>query len=127
MIFEFSWSWYEDYRPTILEGPDKTQEEFEEDCKKAMKECFNSFMKTQEKEDMWAGLSDWVEFAAKKLEDYGYKIVKPICVNYWGLYLPKHYDKGDEDSEKQFPELQKEIAKMKDHNEKVENGLKGEK
>ena len=75
MIFEFSWSWHEDYCPILLEGPEKTKEEFEVDCKKAMSESFDEYMK---KEKSWASLPRWIEIASIKLEDYGYKIFKPI-------------------------------------------------
>jgi len=124
MIFEFSWSWYEDYCPILLEGPEKTKEEFEADCLKAMEEVFDAYM---EEEDSWAQLPRWVEVATEKLEDYGYKIFKPIHFGCFGLYIPKdsRYDKEpyhDED-EDQFPQFVEQIARMKKHNNILDEKL----
>ena len=124
MIFEFSWSWYEDYCPILLEGPEKIKEEFEADCKKAMAEVFDKYMEQMKKEDSWAQLPRWVEVASVKLEDYGYKIFKPVRFGCFGLYIPKndrYSDKNyhDED-EDQFPEFKEQIKKMKKHNNEMD-------
>jgi len=126
MIFEFSWSWYEDYCPVLLEGPEKTQPKFEADCKKAMAESFDTFMEEAKKRDMWAQLPRWAEVAAKKLEDYGYKIIKPISFDCFGLYIPKddRYDRDYHDKdEDQFPEFTEHIGKMKKHNNALDERL----
>ena len=124
MIFEFCWSWYEDYCPILLEGPEKTKEEFEVDCKKAMAESFDEYMV---QEDSWAQLPTWVEFASIKLEDYGYKIFRPISFGCFGLYIPKDDKYGDNDyhdeDEDQFPEFIEQIQKMKDHNNILDKKL----
>ena len=130
MIFEFSWSWYEDYCPILLEGPEKTQPEFEADCKKAMAESFDTYMEDPDQEGRWVQLPYWVEYAAKKLEDYGYKIFKPIEFGCFGLYIPKDDRYGDKDyhdeDEDQFPEFTEQIARMKKHNNALDQDLHGD-
>ncbi len=127
MIFEFSWSWYEDYCPILLEGPEKTPAEFEADCKKAMAESFDDYMKEAKLQDTWAQLPNWVEVATIKLEDYGYKIFDPIKFGCFGLYIPKDDRYGDKDyhdeDEDQFPEFAKQISKMKEHNNALDAEL----
>ncbi len=123
MIFEFYWTWHEDYSPILLEGPDKTREEFIADCKKAMAESFDGYIE-QIDNDRWASLPDWIEIAAVKLEDYGYKIFKPIAFGYFGLYLPKEEDDEYYNKEEDaLPEFTKQITKMKKHNTEVEKDL----
>jgi hypothetical protein len=132
MIFEFYWTWYEDYRPYILEGPKKTQEEFEADCKKAMKECFADYISNVG--DTWAGLPDWIEVAVKKMEDYGYEISTITKFGYFGLYLPKTDRYCDENNklsrieyEKEYPEFQEEIKRIMKHNDAIDEELYSEK
>ncbi len=122
MIFEFYWTWHEDYSPILLEGPEKTKKEFEDDCKKAMAECFDEYM-GQTENYRWASLPQWIEKAAVKLEDYGYKIFKPVAFGYFGLYLPKEEDSCFDEDEDALPEFTEQIAKMKKHNTKVEKNL----
>ena len=125
MIFEFSWSWFEDYRPYILEGPTKSQKEFEDACKKAMKESFDEYMNSIN--DMWAGLPDWIEFAVNKMEEYGYKKAEIIKFGYFGLYLPKTDIYCNDNNkinrieyEKEYPEFLDEINRMIEHNDVIE-------
>ena len=110
MIFEFNWNWFEDYCPNLFEHPDKTAEEFEVDCKKALRECFDEYMKDQ---DAWVGVNDWVEFACGTLKSYGYIPVVTVSYGLFGGYI---VDKHSKDSKllRDFPE---EIQKMVKHNE----------
>ena len=94
MIFEFYWSWHEDYCPYLFEHTDKTEEEFNSDCIRAMTECFDKYM--QEHDDWWASISDWVEYACTKLQDYGYTRVKPIRFGLFGGYIVSKEDKEEE-------------------------------
>ena len=115
MLFELSWSWYEDYCPYIFEGEEKTKEEFSQDCDKAMIESFESYM---EDEPCVASLGEWVEEALAQLEKYGYKRIKQVKYGYFGLFLPREGDK-DSDEEKDLPQFSKQIKKMKQYNDKV--------
>ena len=115
MIFNFYWSWYEDNYSHILESEDKTQEEFEEDCNRALKESFDKYI--SEVGDTWAGLPDWIEYSIKKLEEDGYKAIEPVKFGYFGLYLPKEEFTNDDE---EIPRFSKQIEKMKKHNTKIE-------
>lgn len=125
MIFEFYWSWYEDYSPIILEGPEKTEEEFKNDCKRAMIESFDSYMSNI---DGWASMSDWVPVASLKLEEYGYKILKPVHFGYFGFYLPKDKDIDNFNSTEVSEEmgyLKEQIERMIKHNELYDKEIEG--
>lgn len=97
MIFEFSWSWYEDYSPFIFEGPEKTEEEWKQDCIQALKDVGETVLK----DDSWAGASGWVESACSALENKGYKRVKPVSFGVFGAYIIE----GDDEDDKEFGEL----------------------
>lgn len=124
MVFEFYWTWYEDYSPILLEGPEKTEDEFAEDCKKAMKECFNDYLKKTATDEVWASLPDWIEFASHKLETYGYRIFRPVKFGYFGLYLPKEDDDFKEEND--MPEFNEEIKKMKKYNSEFDKNMERE-
>lgn len=125
MIFEFYWAWYEDYQPHILEGKEKTQEEFEADCKKALRESFDDYLANVG--DAWAGLPEWTEAAVLKMQNYGYTIVYPMKFGYCGLDMPKtdRYSEEDNDVElkeyeNDFPDFLEEIKKIIEHNDVVD-------
>ena len=131
MVFEFSWSDYEDYHPYILDGEDKTQEEFEADCNKALKESFSEYMAVVG--DYWAGLTDWTKYAVAKMEDYGYTLVKPMKFGYSGLHIPKtdrycewNNEQDMEEYQSDFPEFLDEIKIMIAHNDVVDERLYGD-
>lgn len=128
MIFEFSWSDYEDYIPYILEGEERSREEFEADCNKSLKESFDDYMSNIDYR--WAGLPIWIEYAVVKMEDYGYKRVKPLSFGYCGLCLPKtdRYCDGNNDLhmkeyQEDFPKFLDEIKRMIEHNDVVDERL----
>ncbi len=110
MIFEFSWSWYEDYSPHLFESNDKTKAEFEADCKKAMVECFDDYMSDDNKG--WAAVPDWIDRACDKLEEFGYDRIKPTHFGLFGGYIVDENDITD-DEFKDFPE---QMKKMSDYN-----------
>jgi len=128
MIFEFSWSDYETYIPYILEGEEKTREEFEADCNKALKESFDEYMSNVG--GCWASLDGWTSYAVRKIQEYGYTLIKPMSFGYSGLALPKHdrYTPSNDELDKkeyeeQFPEFLNEIAKMIVHNDALDKVL----
>ena len=110
MIFEFSWSDYDCYHPYIFEGEERSREEFEADCNKALKESFDKYMSNVE--NTWAGLDRWMEYSIVKMEGYGYTLIKPMAFGYSGLALPKsdryfseNDDIGMKEYQEQFPEF----------------------
>lgn len=109
-IFEFYWSDYDEHCPYLFEHINKTKEEFEADCKRAMIESFNGYM---EQEHGWAGVSDWVKYSCKKLEEYGYKKVCPITFGFFGGYIVKEIDQIEDENLMVFPE---QLEQMEKHN-----------
>lgn len=120
MIFEFYWSWYEDYEPHLLEGEERTQAEFEIDCNRALKDSFDSYIANVG--DSWAGLPGWIADAASKMADYGYTDVKPMRFGKFGLYLPKTREQIDEE-EYELQEFSEQIKKIKKHNDNFDAKL----
>ncbi len=100
MIYEFYWSWYEEYTPWLFEHDSKTQEEFEDDCKKIMLESFDEYMTSRGEYD-WAGVSDWMEFSLDRFANYGYAKVKPIAWGLFGGFIVK--DENNKEVLKDFP------------------------
>ena len=90
MIFQLAWSWYEEYRHWLFENNDKTQEEFDADCKRAIRECGEEYLKSEES---WIGAPDWIEYASNKLLEYGYKAVCPVNFEHFGTYIIEHEER----------------------------------
>ncbi len=128
MIFEFSWSDYDCYHPYIFEGEERSREEFEADCNKALKESFDKYMSNVE--NTWAGLDRWMEYSIVKMEGYGYTLIKPMAFGYSGLALPKsdryfseNDDIGMKEYQEQFPEFLDEIRQMIEKNDALDKEL----
>lgn len=119
MIFELSWSWYEEYNPYLFEGPEVSKDEWNELCKKVLVSCFDEYMTESVKG--WACLPDWIEFAVPKMAMQGYKQIKPVSCAFWGCFLPRT-DKLREE-EKEMPEFIDQIATMKKYNDKMDKEL----
>lgn len=81
-LFEIAWKDYEDYEPHLFIGPASvTEKQWEEDCKRAIRECGEGYIK---QEKSWAGASYWIISACDKLEEYGYKWVRPTGWSFSG-------------------------------------------
>ena len=90
VIFELSWSWYEDYSHWLFEHPTKTQRDFEKDCQKALREFGDEYLQS---EKSWASAMNWIEFITSKLPVYGYKAIKTKEWGFWGGYILEDDDK----------------------------------
>jgi hypothetical protein len=84
-VFNFLWHDYEEQDNHLFSHPDKTEEQFREDCKRALIEVGDSYMDNQV--ESWVTLFDWVSIASKKLEEYGYTKINPITFSLWGNYI----------------------------------------
>ena len=119
-VYELYWSWYEDYSPRLFScKEDKTEKQFKADCIKAMKACFDAYMKSID--CGWAMLPDWIEFAEPTLCSYGYVRIKPIAFGFFGGFLPKDdYDITDRKEEgfRYFPK--KYLERVVDYNKVVD-------
>jgi len=83
-VFNFLWHDYEEQDNHLFFHPDKTEESFKEDCKKALIEVGDSYI---ENEESWITLFDWISLASKKMEEYGYLPITPIVFSLWGNYI----------------------------------------
>ena len=87
-VYEFYWNWYEEYSPTLFSHKeDKSELEWELDCKRAIKECGEEYLK---QEQNWAGAQNWIGFATHKLIEYGYELITPITFGHWGSFIIEH-------------------------------------
>jgi hypothetical protein len=83
-VFNFLWHDYEEQDNHLFFHPNKTEEQFREDCKKALVEVGDSYM---DKEESWITLFDWISLACIKMEEYGYTRITPIVFSLWGNYI----------------------------------------
>ena len=83
-VFNFLWHDYEEQDNHLFSHPNKTEEEFRGDCKKALIEVGDTYM---DNEESWITLFDWISLASVKMEEYGYTIIKPITFSLWGNYI----------------------------------------
>lgn len=89
-VFEFAWTWYEDYYPYLFGGDDSiTPEQWGEDCKRALKAVGEEYLRSEE---CWASMDRWVEKAAEKLTEYGYTRIKPERFSIWGGFIIEKKD-----------------------------------
>ena len=89
IIYEFFWSWYEDYVPhLLLHKENKTKQEFEKDCINALKIVGKEYI---EKETSWVGAHRWIKNAVEYMyKNMGYE--KPNIINFghFGSYIIEH-------------------------------------
>ena len=83
-VFKFLWHDYEEQENHLFSHPDKTEEQFKEDCKRSLVEVGDAYM---DKEESWITLFDWISLACIKMEEYGYTKITPITFSLWGNYI----------------------------------------
>lgn len=93
-IFELAHQDYEEYSPRLFEHLGKTEQEFKQDVRRAIRECADEYL-TQE--TGWVGIDRWLDFADKKLVEYGYQPIKPYQVSFFGGGILCHGGKEDEE------------------------------
>jgi hypothetical protein len=93
MIYEMNWSDYDSYSCFLLEHYiNKTKEQFEEDCIKAIREIGKKYL---DEEDGWISAGEWLKIAAEKMKDYGYRPVDTITWGHSGSDIIGDYDIDD--------------------------------
>ena len=88
----------------FIHEKDKSKEQFDADCKRAMIECGETYLST---ETSWADTDGWFGATINKLIEYGYKHPENYCFNipYTGII-------EDDDDKKEFIEpFQKIVGK----------------
>ena len=87
MLYGISHSWYEEYSPILLEGPEVP--DWDEYCRSLLPEAISVGL---DKDDAyWVGYRTIIDGLAKVLESRGYKIVNPPQFDLWGsdILTPK--------------------------------------
>jgi hypothetical protein len=125
-IFELSWSDYDCVVSYLFSHENKTIENFESDVKMLFKKYGNEYIA---QETGWVGAPGWVELVAKKLSEFGYILIKPLCVNICGAYIieckNKQVDSDDFNFGKEFIG-ERLLKKAVEHNKKLRKKLKNE-
>jgi hypothetical protein len=83
-LFEFAWTWYEDYVPYLFYHKKKTHAEFREDMRAMMIKYGPAYIK---QERSWVGAPGWMEFVVGHLSEIGYERVVPESYNIRGAYI----------------------------------------
>lgn len=79
MIYEMNWSDCDSYLFFLLENDiNKTEEQFKEDCIRAIRDVGKKYL---DEECGWISAMGWINTAAEKMKDYGYRPVDTIT---WG-------------------------------------------
>jgi hypothetical protein len=81
MIYKLYWIDYDNVIDHLLEHSDKTKEQFEEDCIKAIRDVGEKYLG---EELGWISAEKWISMAAEKLIDFGYKKVDTINWGHFG-------------------------------------------
>jgi len=88
-----NWSDYDSCVYFMLEHDiNKTKEQFEEDCVKAIREIGKKYI---DEERGWISAREWIKIAAEKMKDYGYKPVDTITWGHSGSDIIGDYDIDD--------------------------------
>lgn len=101
MIYIISSADYEDYRPTIVEGPE--QSDWKAYCKSLLAEASQRAVKEA---TGWVGMPEIVKHAVKLLEDKGYRVLRPEDACFFGRGIIK---KDTDDGNRDLPE---EVRKL---------------
>lgn len=81
MIYRVEWIDYDTRADYLFEHDSKTEEQFKADCIKAIREVGEKYLN---EEKGWVSAPNWIEAAAKKMADYGYKPIDPITWYHFG-------------------------------------------
>ena len=76
-IYNFYWAEYEGYSPhNLTHKEDKTQEQFEIDCKNALINCGKEYI---DQEESWVGIDGWIVYAVDyMIKNMGYKTLDEV-------------------------------------------------
>lgn len=122
-LYEFYWSWHEDYSPILLLHPDeKTDEEFKYDCVEILRKYGDEYL---EQEKSWASAPDWIVYVSKKMGELGYVPAKKTATfGHFGSYIIDwvRYERPTDDDDIIWRELVGErlFKKAMKHNKKID-------
>ena len=107
MMYIISYSWYEDYNPIFLEGPE--QSDWKKYCDSFVDKAVQNLLKKEDKR-----LIGWNSIACEIVEllkKEGYKIFEPLKADYFGSCIIR------DNKNKQNLISQSLFEKVKKHNE----------
>lgn len=121
MIYLVTYNWYEDHKPTLVEGPEV--DDWQAYCNSFLEEATERAIKIEEVEMSWVGWPEIVEQVIEILKEKGYKVVKPTEATYWGASII-HYKDEEAHYHNNGVELSEAAEnKVIAHNEKVSDDL----
>jgi hypothetical protein len=111
-LFVLGYSYYEEYVPYFLHGPeDVTQEEFKALCDSLLEEA--GYRAVANADDSWVGWQQVVESLIPLLEQQGYQRFEPVENIYWGPGIIDEHDYNElsllKSSQSKIIEFNKEI------------------
>lgn len=110
MIYKMEWNDYDSAIDYLFEHDDKTEEQFKADCIKAIRAVGEKYLSD---ENGWISAPDWIEIAAKKMIDYGYRPVNPITWSHFGSDIIGDFE-YDEDYRLRITPISKGDEKWKE-------------
>ena len=113
-LYFLSYSWYEEYDPTLLEGPEVP--DWEAHCAAILPEAVRRIFESGH--EGWIG---WDRIQHRVLEillERGYKVVEPPEVNFWGSCI---IDGREEDRRGGLSAH--DLNRIIDHNNKKKSGM----
>ena len=117
-LFEVSYSWYEEYCPTLFLGPENiTEEEFSNLCKCLLPVAArNAVLKT----DSWVGWHEIVDALIEMLEERNFIKIVPKKFDCWGTSIIRKKDLT-EYGETSLEILAEALDLIEKHNKKIED------
>ena len=126
-LYCFYWSEYEGYSPhNLIHEINKTQEEFESDCKKAL---IDSFEEYRLQEQGWIGIDSMISFAVEyMIKNMGYARPEEISYGFFNSMIIRGecFEEGKmrEDDQAVLEVVGQDIFnKILDHNNEIENSI----
>lgn len=85
-LFIVSYSWYEDYSPTIVKSPEPmTDASFDKACRSLLDGAIElSIKESRKNHHSWVGFHEIIDALIKLLEKNGFKVIKLHSFGLWG-------------------------------------------
>ena len=121
-IFELYYSWYEDYAPVFLIGPNMTEEDFQVLCKSLLAEAGKLAVKQHS--DIWIGWTEILQALTELLKGHGFVLAKMNRFECWGSNIIRKRQYEDIDEYKEgLKALGDSLDLIDAHNKKLEKEL----
>ena len=114
--YTVSYSWHEDYFPTIVFGP--LQDNWQEYCNSLLPMAVNKALSAPC--NVWIGWNDLVRFLVEVLEELNYKVVDLEDADYFGSNI---IGKGDNEDKLLSAD---DLSRLTEHNKKLEEKMHAE-